>query len=512
MIRLLRYVVLIGVAVIAHATACVAQSTAAQDKDALIVVRYPARISDQALRPYFSFYDDRGFGNYFYKASGSKVITPIIWGKDDTKPPRDMHDAGAESISKSTYFALATYEYLLREFPAGKVILQPMQIVAKSVRSEKDGVIAPGESWPITLTEQPTAHYPPAPVYVDVAVHINPFYRVYTYNEPTTFGRYVTPLITVRTAPAASPETSGLLVLPQAFVEYTRLVPPDAPADRGLGVNLTEYLDGDQGIPADVDLLNKDLFAAKEDVRPGKVFLMPIKQTELSADELSDDGSGTPLPEEKTTAEIASLLKGAVSSVAYDKATASGRRDYVENFDLRLSSQLARGQLSASDQAKLDLLRQFEQAEWEMLTAEDRQFVKDVFHGEWGQSMRDLRSGENEIVDKVEEARRAAQFQAMAGALAAMSSMNFGSKLSAQQVLQNDMKIMTAAMQAQQATKDSQESIARMVGAFQSRMENSYGQIMKFTVVVNGKKIEVEASNLSELRGKLRSIYLAFAS
>jgi len=484
-----------------------AQNSFVPASDASVVIRYPARISDQALNDYLGFYDDRGFGNYFYDVADDRQLSPNFYQTPSSQmPPRDMKDAGTESIVKSTYFALALYESVKRALPGRKIILQPMEIVSKNVKLE-DGAIAVGESWPVTLEEKAAAEYAPAPIYVDVAVHVNPLYRVYTFNEPTTFGRYLAPLVTIRTAPAASPDTFGLLALPAAFRAYTRSVQMDAPANQGMGVTLTEYLDGDQGVPADTSMIDKSHYKNQAIVQPGNVALLPIKQVELPAKGLSSDASNQSLVEDKFVSNYVSLIASAVKNVPYDTATKAGREKYIANYDPELAKRFAGGVLTEADKAKLDCLRQFEQAEWELLADEDETFISDAFYGDWGRSVRQARVVENKAIDEIRNANTSAQMALFAGAMSGMGSLNAGARLTPQQSMQNSMQMMTTAMQMNQSSRESQEAISHMVQSFQSRLDNAYTKTLKFSIVLAGKNIDVEASNLSDLRKKFGAIY-----
>jgi len=249
-------------------------------KDTLVILRYPVSIKPDAVTHFQQLYDNRGFVNYFYHAPDD--VETVRWiGKNtglEAREPRDVAETHPEAIAKTTYFALAFYESLKKVLPPNAVRLQPVAIGQKAIQRGTSGALKWGENAPDALEEKPGIEYPPTVLYVDLFTYVHPYYRL---GQPTSFGKFIAPLITVRTAPAAAPETLGGIVTPSAFLPYTRQPARDAGAAEGLGVSFVDYLNATAGVPPDHFPIPEKRLIEQLPIAPSNYLVLPVNQFEM---------------------------------------------------------------------------------------------------------------------------------------------------------------------------------------------------------------------------------------
>jgi hypothetical protein len=409
-------------------------------------------------------------------------------------------------LLKSSYFALGFYKSLKAALPPGAVKLQPVEIDLADPKKGAEGAIAFVDGWPNGFVERASTSYAPAPIYVDVSVYVDPHSR--DGLRPTTFADSVTPLITVRTAPAAAPATSGGLAAMSALLPYVRKVAPDARAENALGASLTDYISGDEGVPADAAMLAPTTLIKSLPITPGKFLVLQTKSIALAPDTLGDEDS----PAEKPIFdEFVNVVVSAINTAPYEVATRAARIKYISFFDPDLAQRWAAGvATSPVDRERLALLRRFEQAEWRLLDAEDTQFVAAVYDGKWGAAMRAARLAEKEFVDQRAQARSRANTAAMMSMAQGMMSMRFSG--TPQEMIQSELQTMNTAVDVLQTEAGTNSQLASVGREFENRMRDVNGKGQEFLITIDAGTMALNARSLAELRAKLKLRYTAMTS
>jgi hypothetical protein len=474
-----------------------ALSMASDGKSALVVIRYPAGITARAQSRFNARYNDRSLGNLFYNPQHEEVMIRWTGGEQGAS----VRGASAEMLLKSSYFALRFYKRLRAMLPPGAVKLQPVQIDLADPAPRPDGAFEAADGWPSGFVERVSTAYAPAPVYVDVSVYVDPFSREAT--RPTTFAAMVTPLITVRTAPAAAPETSGALATMSVLLPYMRRPAADAEAGAGLGASLTDFISGDQGVPADVATVPQAALVKTLPISSGRLLVLAPTTITMDARALANED--TP-PETPIFDAYAGVVISALNAVSYETATRPARIRYIGFFDPELARRFADGTAtSPADRQKLALLRRYEQAEWRLLDAEDSQFVGSVLEGKWGEAMREARQAEKDFTNQRDQARSRANTAALMSMASGISAMRFSGTQA--EMMQSEMQTMSTAASMMQTEADTNAQMSDVGREFENRMRDVTGKGEAFLVNVDAGSMALNARSLAELRAKLKLRY-----
>lgn len=158
--------------------------TVPKPSDALVVIRYPSVIDDDALSLFSTAFANRPIGGLTSSANVSAADTERL----------------AESlVSKSNFFVMSLYDRLRMQLPAGSVVLSPH-------------IIQLGDNSRLTSTPLMEAEELPAVLTVDFMPYSFPDGEQMMNAPPLTFGDLFSPLLTVRTDYRASPGTFGVLM------------------------------------------------------------------------------------------------------------------------------------------------------------------------------------------------------------------------------------------------------------------------------------------------------------
>ena len=481
------------------------------NKDVLVVIRYPAFVDSDAETLYQKLYDNRGFTNIFFNPPMDSV--ELGWQMQDPQVnvrARDMEGGHLEALLKTTYLAIDFYRYLSGLLPPNSVRLQPVRISQRIARKNAPGAIAWGETAPVTLVEVPTESYPPAVLYVDIFAHVHPYWRIpyEAYNWGTTFGKTVLPLITVRTSPRGSPKTLGGIAGMNAFVPYLRIPPVTADATDGLGVTFVEYLNGTAGVPPTLKEFSKDQLSDRPPVSLDRYLSLSLKVFTLNETVLREQaGKTSPVgtPSEPIFTDYYQIIREALGLIPYAVATRDARIRYVSWFDPRLGQSLVSGvSPSERDQLKLEILRKFEQAEWDFLGKKDEELIAKTFWGPWGSFVRDQRVAEEDFRVRFQKAESEAQanlmFKSFMSGLTPMGPGGFGSLAT----------LATAIKLSREAIREQTKINEQLVGiskTFQQNLQNEVDRELKFVFDVGGESVELRAKSLEELRFKMKRVY-----
>ena len=135
---------------------------------------------------------------------------------------------------------------------------------------------------------------------------------------------------------------------------------------------MTDYLSAIEGVPADFSALPQSALSDKLPLQPGKVLVLPTRSMPLPADSLNDEYSPA---ESAIFDDYGLLVVNALNAISYDDATKAARARYIAFYDPELAHRWRTGTATTpDDMQKLQLLRRFERAEWQLLGKEDEHF------------------------------------------------------------------------------------------------------------------------------------------
>jgi len=198
-----------------------------------------------------------------------------------------------------------------------------------------------------------------------------------------------------------------------AFLPYLRMPSENAEAADGLGVTFINYLNGTAGVPPTHIEFTKDQLYDRPPVTLDRYWVLPLGVFTLDESVLRRQGGQTKVDSTPTTSIFASyyqLIQEALGLIPYGVATRTARANYVSWFDPGLGRIFQSGaSQSPNDQLKLELLRKFEQTEWEFLARKDEELINKTFFGPWGAFMRDERIAEEGFRNRYATAKARAE-------------------------------------------------------------------------------------------------------
>jgi len=363
--------------------------------DAMVVIRYPAFVDEDAENAYYRFFEQRAIG-------GS--------AKPDPQTSQDVDRLAQSVIAKSNYYTMSLYRELRQKLPESSVLLSPhiVELV--------DGHLT---SRPLLASEEI-----PSVVSIDFSVYTFPDPAKMMDSEPLTFGDIVTPLFVVHANRWLRPSTHGLLLSSEplagaAWAQSQRQA--DEQAASRLGNRLPDYrrpldfiayLDGGG---RSVDLPLKSPGESRRDVVA--VEIHPLEKIRMDGEtmaRLDRDHSVDPFAEDFVKG-AATRVVTALNRVDHDRATFFTRQAALSRFDPQLGAAfLARSE----DEALRSRLRMGEAlvaAERKFLAAQSASLYDGVYEGVYGDQMREILAAEYSLL---EERRDLARTQNLGTALA----------------------------------------------------------------------------------------------
>lgn len=431
------------------------RSDAAPPPTLLVVIRYPSLFEPSA----------GGILNVAH-VGNSLNLDPRI--PNSPRNPWPFTD----SLIKTNYYVLEFYEALRARLPENTVALQPQRIV-----------------WPRGTFEASTGHeVPPAVVHVDFMTYVHP-YKFLT-NDSNTFGKYISPLVTIRTSPAAAPQTRGALAGTQALRPKVH-TPVGKGAAEGLGYTLIDrFNDVSKGEEAPLDVVSAG------PLKPGQYLEVP--QANITMDEeavlrAAATPGGLPdgaAPSRPVMESLAGIVIQALNAVDHQAAVREDMTRYIAAFDTGLSSRFAANGLSAADAAKLALIHEFIALERAFLGEHDRNLRATTYRGAFGDSVRQLLAGEMQ------------HYADFWGQQIMASMLILGTGLASGAATGNYMPSTLWDIYFQ-----SEQSKEALDNAFERHFAGVRTQQMEFTVRLSDKVRKIRVGSLRELRDECARIY-----
>ena len=170
--------------------------------DAMVVLRYPAVVADEALDAYYRTFEQNAIGGRVDR---------------DNMPQMETDRVAQSIITKSNYYVMSLYRELANGLPKDSVLLSPHVI---DVDANKRLT-----SRPLLATEQV-----PSVITIDFSVYSFPDPRKMMDSPPLTFGDIVTPLFVIHANRWTRAPTNGLLLSSEALVEASWMLSREQPS------------------------------------------------------------------------------------------------------------------------------------------------------------------------------------------------------------------------------------------------------------------------------------------
>lgn len=456
---------------------------AENSEHALVVLRFPAVLEERAKAVFKEQYASQRLS--FPPDTRSEGSAPLV------------ENVELEALNKTGYYVFELYQALQKKLPPNTVLLQPT-IISLDNNGE--------------LIERAEEEFPPSVLYADFFAYVYPT-RPMTY-EPQTFGDLITPLLTVRTALAAAPTTLGTLVGTQYL-----LTPPDNIAyeldgSHSLGRTLIDYLRN--------GMSDTHIFEHVVTARPlqrDKVFAFDLTEVEMNQDQLKAQAETEgPVPFEDLPAKpvmelYANVIVDALNVVDHDLATREARRKYISRIDPELAQAypLPPGEDIPVVQRKINLLRVIEAAERKTLAQSSAKSLTEIYHGEFGQNMRQQFLVELEHAEKM----RSNMKGQIAGQVMGILLAGVGGVMESRALARNDSALYSNSFSMKQSAMQASLSGYQLQGArshlsteFESALASVRESQLEYSIKLEGEGvIKIQADNLRGARNKFRSIY-----
>ncbi len=378
--------------------------------DAMVVIRYPAVIDEQAISAYYHSFEQHSIGGEV---------------KRDSQIRQDTDRIAQSIITKSNYFSMSLYRELRDDLPPHSVLLSP-----HVVELDDENRLT---SRPLLASEQI-----PSVVTIDFNVYSFPDPRKMMDSQPLTFGDIVTPLFVVHANRWLRPSTHGLLLSSEPLVgsawsqsdmQATDQVTArlnDSTFEFNRPLDFVDFLDkGNEGIP---DIPLKSAGQSRRDVVAVEVH--PLEKIRMDSEimaSLTQDHSIDPFAEDFVKG-AATRVVTALNNVNHDRSTFFARQIALSRFDPVLGEAFLSRSRSENLRARLQMGEALVTAEKKFLSAQSESLYAGTFEGVYGDQMRQMIAAEYRLLEDRRDLARAQNLStalaivAMAGAVYAGSN------------------------------------------------------------------------------------------
>jgi len=385
--------------------------------DAMVVIRYPAIVDDDAAEAYFDLFEKHAIGSVY---------------KPDAQTRRDSRNIAQSIIAKSNYFAMSLYRELQDELPPTTVLLSPHLLVL----DENDRL----SSRPLLASEEI-----PSVITIDFNVYSHPDPRKMMDAEPLTFGDIVTPLFVIHSNRWLRPSTNGLLLSSDPLLE-TAWEQAERQADEQVRIryeqsreNFRRPLDfvtflqtGDTRYP---DIPLKSVGEARRDVLAVEQY--PIEKIWMDGEivgQLAINQEVDPFAEDFAKG-AATRIGVALNRVDHDRATFFTRQQALSRFDPDLAISFLARDDSPNVQARLMMAERLLEAERKFLAAQTTSLYEGTYSEGYGNQSREMISAEYRLLEQRRELARAQNMSTALAIVALAGGVYLGSSGNGSNVL-----------------------------------------------------------------------------
>ena len=466
--------------------------TSRSQADAMVVIRYPAVVDEDALPAYYRSFEQHAIGGAVER---------------DSRVSQEADRVAQSIIAKSNYFAMSLYREFRDSLPEHSVLLSPHMVTLDDEQK---------------LTSEPllSSEEIPAVVTIDFNVYSYPDPREMMNSEPLTFGDIVTPLFVVHSNRWLRPPTNGLLLSSKPLLSsaWTQSL---LQAERQTGDRLEDQ-DFEFRRPLDFVSFLRDGYvntpglplksAGKERRGLAAVEVHPLEKIQMDGDTvavLTRNGTADPFADDFVKG-AASRVVTALNDTDHDRATFFPRQMALSRFDPALGEAFLSRSRSEDLRARLAMGEALIEAEKKFLSAQSESLYEGAYEGVYGNQMRQMIAAEYRLLEDRRDLARAQNLStalavvAMAGAVYAGSNGNSNNFLHSN-TMQN-VAMLTSIWAMNSAFSKHAES--RTVGEnFLVQMAPAINRQVSVQVEWLESREQITARDFSEFRDQTLSFY-----
>ena len=462
------------------------------DADAMVVIRYPAVVEQDALKAYYRSFEKHSIGGQT---------------KLDGRVQQETDRVAQSIITKSNYFAMSLYREFRDKLPQNSVLLSPHAIAL----DEQNRLI----SKPLLASEEI-----PSVVTIDFNVYSFPDPREMMDSQPLTFGDIVTPLFVVHSNRWLNAPTNGLLLSSQPLVPAAWNQSEDQALKQVVSrlddqlfyyqrpLDFVSFLqEGYQQAP---DLPLKSAGQSRKDVIAVEVH--PLEKIRMDGDQvavLTRDSSVDPFAEDFVKG-AATRVVNALNKADHDRATFFERQIALSRFDPALGEAFLSQARSEDLRARLQMGETLIAAEKKFLAAQSESLYQGAYEGVYGDQMRQMIGAEYRLLEDRRDLARSQNLStalavvALAGAVYAGSNMDDSSYFLRETMSNVAMLTSIYAMN----TAFSKNAESKTVGEnFLVQMAPAINRQVTVQVEWLESRQQITAGDFAEFRNKTLALY-----
>lgn len=371
---------------------------------ALVVIRYPAVVLEEAEESYYRAYVDQSIG-------GEVSITH--------QHRKDTRHLARSVIAKSSYYAMSLYAELRELLPANKVLLSPHLIY----RGESGA-----SSRPLLASEEV-----PSAIVIDFNIYTFPDASQLMDSPPITVGDVVTPMFVIHGDSWLRPSTFGLLLASEDLLASSWELSGTQSSQQADSL-LSGYSDSfDRPLdfvyflesrykPAP-PIPQKSTGASAPDLIAVEKY--PLEKIRMDAAQIAGlDDSGVTDPFAVSFVRAASQrVVAELRQVDLHRASFMARFRAYDRFDPELATAFLARTGGEEFRSRLDLAEAVLDAQLKFLTAQSERMYRGTYYGDFGKSIRSLIAAEYGVLEK---RRQLARLQNLTTALTVVTMAGAG--------------------------------------------------------------------------------------
>lgn len=460
--------------------------------DAMVVIRFPAIIDQDAEHAYYRSFEENVIGSNF---------------QPDGLTGRESQNIARSIITKSNYYAMSLYRELQADLPPHSVLLSPHLLVLDDQNRLS--------SKPLLATEEI-----PSVITIDFNVYSHPDPRKIMDSEPLTFGDIVTPMFVVHANRWLSPSTHGLLLSSDPLLsaawkqaesqaeDQLKLRYEESTQAYRRPLDFVSFLAGDhdpvRGIPL------KSVGQARRDVIAVEQY--PIEKIRMDGDlvaTLAIDQEVDPFAEDFVKG-AATRIGEALNRVDHDRATFFARQQSLARFDPELANAFLARSYDGSTRARLQMAETLIEAERKFLATQSANLYAGIYEGTYGDQTRQMISAEYRLLEERRSLARKQNWNTVLAILAMAGAMYAGSDGNSSNFLHSrtmgNLMMMSSLWAANSAMAASAQS--RAIGEnFLLQMAPAIDRQVSIQIEWLESRRAITAADFSEFRNKTLALY-----
>lgn len=460
--------------------------------NALVVIRYPAMLDEDAQGVYYTAFE--------YHPIGGEI-------RPDGDSAQKSDRIAQAVIAKSNYFAMSLYRELRDELPADQVLLSPHLVAVDDEGRLTSRPLLASEEIPSVLT-------------IDFAVYSFPDPDKMMDAPPLTFGDVITPLFVIHSNRWLRPSTRGLLLSSEPLLgaawdgareqarEQTRNRLGDQPVEVKRPLDFVSYLNGDPRQGRDLPL--KSAGEARRDVAAVEVH--PLEKIRMDGEliaRLDVDHSVDPFAEDFVKGAATRVVR-ALNRADLGRATFFSRQRALARFDPALARGFLARDTSPAVQARLRMARALIRAERSFLAAQSESLYEGTYEGTYGSQMREMITAEYRLLEERRELARAQNLGTALAILAMAGAVYAGGDSDSNNFLRSDTMGNLALLSSFWAVDYaiSNHGMSKTIGEnFLLQMAPAIKRQISVQVEWLESSEEISARDFNEFRAKALALY-----